>query len=162
MAYHSKCSVNLWVCQSAGGLHASRMAFLMYLQGCLGKSADAFWSWLVSLTSLRLQLDELANSTLFYMALSSSLVAQVVNNLPAMWKTQVQSLGKEDPLKGMATYSSILAWRIPWTEEPTVCGVAKSWTWLSESLRSSFIRLVQAYSHGGGMVLRESRIVQSL
>ena len=66
--------------------------------------------------------------TLFYMALSSSLVAQVVNNLPAMWKTQVQSLGKEDPLKGMATYSSILAWRIPWTEEPTVCGVAKSWT----------------------------------
>ena len=43
----------------------------------------------------------------------------VVENLPAMWKTQAQSLGWEDALeKGMATHSSILAWRIPWTEEP--------------------------------------------
>ena len=48
-------------------------------------------------------------------------MAQVVNNLPAMRKTQVQSLGQEDPLeKGMETHSSILAWRIPWTEEPDV------------------------------------------
>ena len=48
-----------------------------------------------------------------------SLVAQTVRNLPAMSKTQVQSLDGKDPLeKGMATYSSILAWRIPWTEEP--------------------------------------------
>ena len=47
-----------------------------------------------------------------------SLVAQMVKNRPAMWETWVQSLGQEDPLeKGMATYSSILAWRIPWTEE---------------------------------------------
>jgi len=45
-------------------------------------------------------------------------VAQVVKNLPAMQETWVQSLGWEDPLeKGMATHSSILAWRIPWTEE---------------------------------------------
>ena len=43
----------------------------------------------------------------------------MVNNLPAMLKTEVQSLGREDPLeKGMVTHSSILAWRIPWTEEP--------------------------------------------
>ena len=43
----------------------------------------------------------------------------VVKNLPAMQETQVQSLGQENPLKkGMATHSSILAWRIPWTEEP--------------------------------------------
>ena len=43
----------------------------------------------------------------------------MVKNLPAMQGTQVQSLGQEDPLeKGMATHSSILAWRIPWTEEP--------------------------------------------
>ena len=43
----------------------------------------------------------------------------MVNNLPAMWETQVPSLGWEDPLeKGMATHSSVLAWRIPWTEEP--------------------------------------------
>ena len=42
----------------------------------------------------------------------------MVKNLPAMWETQVGSLGREDPLeKGMAIYSSILAWRIPWTEE---------------------------------------------
>jgi len=46
-------------------------------------------------------------------------VAQTVKNLPAMQETQVQSLGQEDPLqKGMATHSSILAWRIPQTEEP--------------------------------------------
>ena len=49
----------------------------------------------------------------------ASLVAQTVKNLPAIQKTQVQSLGQEDALeKGMATHSSILAWRIPWTEEP--------------------------------------------
>ena len=49
----------------------------------------------------------------------TSLVAQTVKNLPAMWETWVQSLGWENPLeKGIATHSSILAWRIPWTEEP--------------------------------------------
>ena len=48
-------------------------------------------------------------------------VAQTVNNLPAMKETQVRSLGQEDPLeKGMATRSSILAWRVPWTEEPGI------------------------------------------
>ena len=51
--------------------------------------------------------------------LKSSLVTQVMNNLPAMQETQFWSLGQEDPLeKGVATHSSILAWRIPWTEEP--------------------------------------------
>ena len=46
-------------------------------------------------------------------------VAQMVKNLPATQETQVQSLGQEDPLeKGMALHSSILAWRILWTEEP--------------------------------------------
>ena len=43
----------------------------------------------------------------------------MVKNLPAMQETQVRSLGGDNPLeKGMATHSSILAWRIPWTEEP--------------------------------------------
>ena len=47
-----------------------------------------------------------------------SLVAQMVESLPAVWDTQVRSLGQEDPLeKVMATHSSILAWRIPWTAE---------------------------------------------
>ena len=49
----------------------------------------------------------------------TSLVAQMVKNLPAMGETWVRSLDWEDPLEeGMATRSSILAWRIPWTEEP--------------------------------------------
>ena len=46
-------------------------------------------------------------------------MVQMVKCLSTMWETRVQSLGQEDPLeKEMATYSSILAWRIPWTEEP--------------------------------------------
>ena len=46
-------------------------------------------------------------------------MAQTVKRLPAMWETQVQSLGREDPLeKEMAAHSSILAWKIPWTKEP--------------------------------------------
>ena len=46
-------------------------------------------------------------------------MAHMVKNLPAMQETQVQSLGLEDPLeKGMAIHSSVLAWEIPWTEEP--------------------------------------------
>ena len=49
----------------------------------------------------------------------ASLVAQRIKNQPAMQETWVRSLGQKDHLeKGMATYSSILAWRIPWTEEP--------------------------------------------
>ena len=51
--------------------------------------------------------------------LRASLIAQSVKKLPAMQETWVRFLGREDPLeKGMATHSSILAWRIPWTEEP--------------------------------------------
>ena len=49
----------------------------------------------------------------------ASLVAQAIKDLPAMQETQIRPLGWEDPLeKGLATHSSILAWRIPWTEEP--------------------------------------------
>ena len=57
-------------------------------------------------------------------------MAQMLKNLPAMWETWVQSLDDENPLeKEMATPSSILAWRIPWMEEPGgLHGVAKSWT----------------------------------
>ena len=46
-------------------------------------------------------------------------MAHIVRNLPAMQEIRVQSLGQEDPLeKGMATHSSVLAWRIPWLREP--------------------------------------------
>ena len=63
-------------------------------------------------------------------------MAQLVNNLTAMQETQVRPLSQEDALeKEMATHSSILAWRMPWTEEPgeaTVHGVAKGQTRLSD------------------------------
>ena len=66
----------------------------------------------------------------------ASLVAQMVNHLPAMWETWVQSLGWEDPLEeDMATYSSILAWRISMGREAwqvTVHGVTDSQTRLSD------------------------------
>ena len=55
----------------------------------------------------------------FQLQYGASLVAQRLKHLPPMLETQVRSLGQEDPLeKEMATHSGILAWRIPWTEEP--------------------------------------------
>ena len=55
----------------------------------------------------------------FYEFNNTSLVAQTVKLLPTMWEIQVQSLGREDLLeKEMATHSSILAWKIPWMEDP--------------------------------------------
>ena len=71
----------------------------------------------------------------------TSLVAQTVQRLPTVWETWVQSVGQEDLLeKEMVTYSSILAWKTPWTEEPgrlyTVHGVAKSQTRLSNFTHS--------------------------
>ena len=54
-----------------------------------------------------------------YALLRASLIAKSVKNLSAVQTTQVESLGRKDPLeKEMATYSSILAWRIPWIEDP--------------------------------------------
>ena len=65
----------------------------------------------------------------------ASLVTQMAKNLPAMQETRVRSLGQEDPLgKGMATHSSIVACRVPWTQEPgrrQPMGVTKRWTRLS-------------------------------
>ena len=69
----------------------------------------------------KIQRSPLSNSSpveifILHCTTGASPVAQLVKNLPAMWETQVQSLDQEDPLeKDMATYSSILAWRIPWT-----------------------------------------------
>ena len=59
-----------------------------------------------------------SRSLLKLVSIESVLVAQTVKNLPAMQETQVRSLGQEDlPEKRMVTHSSILVWRIPWTEE---------------------------------------------
>ena len=56
---------------------------------------------------------------IYEIGIATSLVAQTVKHLPTVWETQVQTLGQDDLLKKeMATQSSILAWKIPWTEEP--------------------------------------------
>ena len=73
-----------------------------------------------------------------------SLVAQTVKHLPAMWETRVWSLGQEDPLeKENATYSSTLAWRIPWLEESSMVphGIPKSWTRLSDFTFTFILKL---------------------
>ena len=69
------------------------------------------------------------------LCIGASLVAQTVKNLPPMQETWVQSLSQEDPLeKEMATHSSIVAWRIPWTEKPGGLQPmgSQSQTWLND------------------------------
>ena len=78
-------------------------------------------SWDFNLRDLR---DHLVHASyledvLVFFSLLKADMAQMVKNLPAVWETWVRSLGGEDPLvREMATHSSILAWRIPWIEEP--------------------------------------------
>ena len=92
------------------------MKYVMCLGVAGGTGVGRAWS---------LSIQESVNMLLrIYFALApyskvSSLVAQTVKRLPTMRETQVRSLGLEDPLeKEMATHSSILAWKIPWMEEP--------------------------------------------
>ena len=60
-----------------------------------------------------------SSHVLSFLILFAEVVDQMIKNPPALWETWVRSQGWEDPLaEGMATHSSILAWRIPWTEEP--------------------------------------------
>ena len=90
-SYHDFCCI-VWVKASHSAIAYSKEGFLILMEWDI----NSFWNidW-------------------------ACLVAQMVKNLPAMQGTQVQFLGWEDPLeKGMTTHSSILAWRIPWTEEP--------------------------------------------
>ena len=90
------------------------------------------------------------------------LVPQILNNPPAMLETWVQSLGWEDLLEeGMATHSSLLAWRIPWTEEPgglQSIGLQKSWTRLSD-------KYTQRWDAGGNSyqaISRGSRVISAV
>ena len=85
-----------------------------FKQRVLGSGLDARISWSFSVHT------SMGASFACVFGLSMGFPAtQTVKNLPAMQKTSVQSLCWEDPLeKGMATRSGILAWRIPWTEEP--------------------------------------------
>ena len=83
------------------------------LEDCMDNGA--WWATVHGVTKSWTRLSDFNSTTLVW----ASLVAQTAKNLPAKLKTQIQSLGQEDPLeKGMATHSSIVAWEIPWTEEP--------------------------------------------
>ena len=85
---------------------------LIGLKTKVPNTSDCIWSSNSLGTIIMTQLVELTAQTL-------SSVAQTVKRLPAMWETWVRSLGREDPLeKEMATHSSTLAWKIPWTEKP--------------------------------------------
>ena len=78
---------------------------------------EAWWATVHGVAKSRTRLSDVTFT--FTGVLWASLVGQLVNNLPTMRETWVRSLGGEDPLeKGWATHSSILAWRIPWMEEP--------------------------------------------
>ena len=70
----------------------------------------------VELNSARFQ-EAFASAFSLFLFLTRVFTVQMVKNLPVMREAWVQSLGGEDPLKGMAAQSRILAWRIPWTEE---------------------------------------------
>ena len=75
----------------------------------------------------------------------ASLVTQVVTDPPAVQRTRLQPLGQEDPLeKGMATHSSILVWRVPWTEEP---GGLQSTSWQSQTRLSTH---THSFAQDGG------------
>ena len=94
---------------------------VIYLTGPFGEKFLLFLNFLhalIKIPSLAHDFCHKLSGILLTMYLAS-LVAQMIKNLPAVQKTSVQSLGWEDPLeRGKATHSSILAWRIPWTEEP--------------------------------------------
>ena len=86
----------------------------------------------------------------------SSLATQMVKNLPTIEKTQVWSLGQEDPLqKGMATHSSILAWRLPWTEGPdrlqSMGSQRVGHDWVTNTISLSRKQVVHTYNKKEGI-----------
>ena len=94
----------------------------------------------------------------------ASLVAQMVKNLPVVWETRVWSLGREDPLeKEMATHSSILAWRIPWKEEPACynpwhCKELDMTEWVTDTYTCTCTPIPPFYLGGFSMCILKSRI----
>ena len=80
------------------------------------------------------------------------LEAQMVNNMPAIQETQLRSLGWEDPLEeGMATHSSILVWRIPWTEEPG--GLQSIWLQRVRHDWSNLVYTFYRWQNGGSELI---------
>ena len=104
----------------APGVHSDSRPSSQWCHPAISSSVIPFSSCPQSLpASESFPMSQLFLFNIRYIILLASLVAQMVKNLPAMQETQVQFLGQEDPLeKGMATHSSILAWRVPRTEEP--------------------------------------------
>ena len=129
------------------------------------KSTCVFYSW----PSTVKKLPFLSKISMWQYFIGASLVAQLVKNPPAMHKTWVQSLGWEDPLKQeIATHSSILAWRIPGTEEPhrRVHGVTKSRTWLSTAQyliisQTFLVRIIYIYSTMGNTKVKKQGLSPS-
>ena len=99
------------------------LSYVRFVQSSLIKHSVAIENCYCDRKLLLLDVSPTVNSWLHHCPSEihsiNSLVVQMVKNLPAMQETWVQSLGQEDPLeKGMATHSSVLVWRIPWTKEP--------------------------------------------
>ena len=99
------------------------LSYVRFVQSSLIKHSVAIENCYCNRKLLLLDVSPTVNSWLHHCPSEihsiNSLVVQMVKNLPAMQETWVQSLGQEDPLeKGMATHSSVLVWRIPWTKEP--------------------------------------------
>ena len=119
------------------GQQRSQWWFYLHVWTCLMNLSDVIsvWFWDFSDLSMFVRSDFSQGLASIKIKRASakvwaSLVAQLLQNLPVMRETWVQSLGWDDPLKkGKAILSSILACRIPWT---TVHGVTKGWTWLSD------------------------------
>ena len=91
------------------------------------------------------------------------LIAQMVKNLPAMQETWVQSLGWEDPLEeGMATHSSILDWRIPWTEEPGGLLSMRSQIWTSLSDQAQHNKCLAAWRISAAFIRGKRPVIPSV
>ena len=98
-------------CRAKAGTHSAASLLILMIKHTQNTGAN---TWIVWLKAATLWLNKP-----FFLPPRVSLVAQRLKRLPAMRETRVRSLGREDPLeKEMVTHSSILAWRIPWTEEP--------------------------------------------
>ena len=108
----SKRDGNFCTIRKEGRAHSS--GFLLIFTPCVFNAAEG-----LVCAPMNFRTEHLLELTLVVHDGRASLVAQLVKNLPAMQETWVRSLGREDPLeKEMETHTSILAWRIPWTEEP--------------------------------------------
>ena len=104
-----------WACPCRNSHAPRRLPFVSPLPQPHGASASSSAPFLAAGQTMRRPSGSITGQYAHFFG--ASLMARMVKNLPAVWKTQARSLGGEDPLEeGMATHCTILAWRIPWTE----------------------------------------------